>query len=305
MVNALATLGRKFDNEIVPTLQANGIAKMLMPVNPAFNGLGLGVLSVETMNYVARSSAVIEYDIQQEIGDPVDVTGNIIKIPVQQDDSVIKRRNWDAYIQKGVPLESDLAQDMAVNVAVQQNALVVNGWAPNGTDYLIKGMYQVAGNTYGGADSGTFGNVLKNVAQAIVKLKEDKIYSRGYNLGLAPFNAGELDSSLSNGIAEYQLVLDLLNKGFPKGTGPGQIIECEDLAAGTGFVAPVPTPENKRFMDLAEPQIPVNQVWYQDGNEESGDIKIRQIGAMVPRFKHLTAAATDPCICTITGMGSS
>lgn len=305
MANELATLGRQFDKAIVPTLQANSIAKMLMPVNPAFNGMGLGVLSIETMNYVARASAVTEYDIQQEIGDSVDITGKITKIPVQQDDAVIKRRNWDAYIQKGVPIQNDLAQDMAVNVAIDQNKLVVDGWAPNGTDYLIKGLYQVAANTYGGADSGTFGNVLKNVAQAIGKLKEDKVYSRGYNLGIASFNANELDASIQYGVSEYQLVLDLLNKGFPKGGGPGQIIECTDLTAGTGFVAPVPTPENLRFFDLAEPQIPVNQVWYQDGNVDSGDIKVRQIGAMVPRFKHLTATTTDNCVCTITGMGSS
>jgi hypothetical protein len=195
---------------------------------------------------------------------------------------------------------------MAVNVAIQQNKLVVDGWAPNGTDYLIKGMYQVAKNSVSGADSGTFGNMLKNVSAAIKTLKStEKIVSRGYNVGLAPFNAAELDASIQYGVSEYQLIMDLINKGFPKGTGPGQIIECDDLTAGTGFVAPVPTPENLRFFDLAEPQIPVNQVWYQDGNIESGDIKVRQIGAMVPRFKHQTATATDPCVCTITGMGSS
>lgn len=305
MVNELATLGRQFDQAIVPTLQANSIAKMLMPVNPAFNGMGLGVLSIETMNYVARASAVTEYDIQQEIGDPVDITGDLIKIPVQQDDAVIKRRNWDAYVQKGVPIQNDLAQDMAVNVAIDQNKLIVDGWAPNGSDYLIKGMFQVAKNTHSGADSGTFGNMLKNVAGALATLKTEKVYSRGYNLVLAPFNAGELDASIQYGVSEYQLVLDLLNKGFPKGTGPGQIIESEDLTAGYGFVSPVATPENLRFFDIAEPQIPVNQVWYQDGNIDSGDIKVRQIGAMVPRFKHLTATATDPCICAISGMGSS
>jgi hypothetical protein len=147
--------------------------------------------------------------------------------------------------------------------------------------------------------------VLKNVAQGIVKLKEDKVISRGYNFGIASFNAGELDGSIQYGISEYQLIMDLLNKGFPKGTGPGQIIECTDLTAGTGFVAPVATPENIRFFDIVETQIPVNQLWYEGGNEESGDVNVRQIGALVPRFKHLASDVTDPCVCTITGMGSS
>jgi hypothetical protein len=304
MTNALATLGRQFDNAIVETLRANSVGKMLMPVNPQLSGKGLGILSVETFNYVARAEAAIDYDIQQNIGDPVDITGTITKIPVQQDDAVIKRRNWDAYIQRGVKIQNDLAQDMATNIALQQTKLIVDGWAPNGSTYMIKGMYQVADNTYGGADSGTFGNVLKNVAQAIGKLKEDKVISKGYNLGLATFNANELDSNIQYGVREYDLVMDLLNKGFPKGTGPGQIIECSDLAAGTGMVAPVATPENIRFFDIVETQIPVNQLWYEGGNEESGDVNVRQVGAMVPRFKH-QVAGVDPCVCTITGMGSS
>lgn len=305
MTNALALIGRQFDTAIIPTLQANSVGKMLMPVNPELSGKGLGVLSVETFNYVARAEAAIDYDIQQNIGDPVDITGAITKIPVQQDDAVIKRRNWDAYVQRGVPIQNDLAQDMATNISLQQTKLIVDGWAPNGSTYTIKGMYQVAGNTYAGADSGTFGNVLKNVAQAIVKLKDDKVISRGYNFGIASFNAGELDASIQYGVSEYQLIMDLLNKGFPKGTGPGQIIECTDLTAGTGFVAPVATPENIRFFDLVETQIPVNQLWYEGGNEESGDVNVRQIGALVPRFKHLASDITDPCVCTVTGMGSS
>jgi hypothetical protein len=290
---------------IVPVLQANSVGKMIMPVNPDLSKKGLGVLSVESFNYVARADAAIDYDIQQNIGDPIDVTGTITKIPVQQDDAVIRRRNWDAYIQRGIAIQNDLALDMAQNIALQQTKLIVDGWAPNGTTYTIKGCYQVADNTFGGADSGTFGNILKATAGAIAKLKEDKIYSMGYNLCLAPFNSGELDASIQYGVSEYQLILDVLNKGFPRGSGPGQIIECVDLAAGTGFVAPVATPANTRFFDIVETQVPTNELWYEGGNESSGDINVRQVGAMVPRFKHLNSSGVDPCVCTITGLGSS
>ena len=304
--NALATLGRVFDTSIVPTLQANSIGKMLMPVNPDLSKKGLGVLSVETLNYVARASAVTDYEINQGLGDAVDITGKITKIPIQQDDAIIKRRNWDAYIQRGVPITADLANDMAVNIALQQNKLIVDGWAPNGTTYLIKGMFQVAKNTFSGSDSGTYGNMLKNAAGALGVLKgTEKVYSKGYNLVLPTFNMGELDAQIQYGVSESSLILELLNRGFPKGTGPGQIIESTDLTSGYGYVAPVATPENQRFCDLVETQIPTNQLWYDNGNEESGDVHVRQIGALVPRFKHLTAAATDPCVCAISGMGSS
>jgi hypothetical protein len=277
---------------------------MLMPVNPALSGKGLGVLSVETFNYVARSAAVTDYDINQDIPDAVDITGAVTRIPVQQDDVVIKRRNWDAYIQKGVPIQNDLAQDMAVSIALQQSSVIVDGWKPNGSTYTIKGMYQVAGNTYGGADSGTFGNVLKNVNQGIGLLKADNVYSRGYDLVLATFNMAELEASIQYGVKETTLILDSLNRGLPPGQQPGQIYESPDLAAGTGFVKPVGSQENIRYFDIVETQIPVNQLWWDNGNEDSGDVRVRQIGALVPRFKHLVAGV-DNCICTITGMGSS
>lgn len=303
--NALAILGRQFDTAIIPTLRANNIGKMLMPINPALSGQGLGVLSVETFNYVARAEAVTDYDIQQNIGDPVDIQGKIIKIPVQQDDAIIKRRNWDAYINKGVPIQNDLAQDMAVNIALQQTKVIVDGWAPNGTDFMIKGLFKVAKNTHSGADSGTFGNMLKNVTQSIGVLKGEKVYSLGYNFTIPSFNMAELEASIQYGVKETTLILEALNRGLPPGQQPGQIYESPDLTAGTGFVSPVATPENMRFFDIVETQIPVNQLWYQDGNEESGDVNVRQIGALVPRFKHLTSSATDPCVCAISGMGNS
>jgi hypothetical protein len=306
MTNALSTLGRQFDKAIIPVLRANSIGKMLSPVNRELSGQGLGVLSVETFKYVARGEPVTNYDIQQDIPDAVDVQGSITRIPVQQEDAIIKRRDWDAYNLKGVKVQNDLAEDMAAAIALHQSKIIVDGWAPKGSSYEIKGMFQVAANDFSGSDSGTYGNMLKNVAGAISKLKTAKIYSAGYNLTLPSFNYAELDASVSTaGISEADQVLKVLNRAAPNGQTPGQIIESVDLSAGYGMVSPVATPENIRFMDIVETQIPVNQLWYKDGNIDSGDIMVRQVGALVPRFKHLTVSATDPCICTISGMGSS
>lgn len=306
-MNALKTLGTTFDTAIVPTLRANSIGKTLMPVNPDYSNKGLGFLQIENFKYVARGDARINYDIQQDMGDGVDIESQVVKIPVQQDDAVIKRRDWDAYNLKGVSIETDLATDMAANIANKQTSLIVNGWSQNGTTYEIKGLYPVAGNTVAGSDSGTFGGILKSVAGAISKLKEDKIYSAGYNAVLSSFTCSELDGSISNGVAESELILKILNRSAGGGQ-PGQIIESPDLVGGTGFVSPVATPENKRFFDLAETVIPKNQLWFDQGNVESGDICVRQVGAIVPRFKHLKYVGgswVDDCVCTITAMGSS
>ena len=304
MANALAELGKQWDDVIVPVLQTNAIGKMLMPINTDLSGKGLGALSIDTFNYVARGSAQISYNIQQNIEDRVDITVGDLKIPVLQDDVVIPRRDWDAYALRGVPLEDDIANDMAAKVATQMTSLVVMGWKPDGTNYTIKGMYQVADNTVAGSDFDTFGNALKTVAAAISKLKEDGIYSAGYNLCLSSLNYAELLGSYSSaGVSEYEAVLNMLNADA---TGQvGRVFDCGDLAAGTGMVAPVASQENRRYFDIVEPQEPTFSLWYADGNTESGDVKTRLLGAAVPRFKHLDSSGKDDCVCTITGLDSS
>lgn len=305
MANALADLGKQWDESIVPTLQANSIGKMLMPMNIELSGKGLGALSIDTFNYVARGNAQINYNIQQDIEDKVDITRDNLKIPVLQDDVVIPRRDWDAFALRGIPLEDDIANDMAANVAKQQTTLIVDGWKPDGTNYSIKGMYQVANNSVTGSDFDTFGNALKTIAECITKLKEDGVYSAGYNLSLASLNFSELLGSYSaSGISEFDLVLRMLNADAGNQM-PGRIFECTDLAAGTGMVAPVASQENRRYFDIVEPQEPTFSLWFADGNEESGDVKTRLLGSMVPRFKHLNSEGKDNCVCKITGLDSS
>lgn len=306
MTNALAELGKEWDSDIVPVLRAASIGKMLIPVNPELSGKGLGVLTVETMQYVARGAAAINYDIQQDIEDTVDITSSPLHIPVQQDDAKIKRRDWDAYMYKNVPIENDLALDMAANIVAQQSTLIVDGWKPDGTNYSVKGMFQVANNTVSGSDFDTYGGALATVAAAISELKQDAIYSPGYNMVLSSLNYAELEASYSTaGISEYEQVLKMLNRDAAPGALPGRIIEGTDLAAGTGMIAPIATQENRRYFDIIETQEPEHHLWYKDGNVDSGDIMVRQVGAMIPRFKHLNSSGKDNCVCTITGLDAS
>ena len=306
MVNALANLQNQWDKDIVPTLYSQEIWRRLMPVNPTLSNKGIGVLNIKTLKYVARGNAVINMDIQQDIADTADISSANLNIPVQQDDCIIKNRDWQAYQLQNIPIGSDLAMDMAANIAVQRNALVAMGWKPDGTNYDIKGMYQVADNTVSGLDFDTFGNAYKTFAAAIKELKKDNIYSQGYNAIVSSLNYGELEGSVtSTGVDEMSLVLKLLNRDAPPGTMPGAVFECSDLADGTAMVAPVASQANLRYFDVIETQEPFNHMWFKDGNQDSGDIMVRQLGAMVPRFKHLNSQGKDPCICTITGLDSS
>lgn len=300
MANALKDLGKAWDKDIVAVLAEQTIGRKLIPKNEALSGKGLGMTSVETRAYTARSGAIINYDIQEDIEDAIDITSKTLKIPVQQDDARIKRRDWEAYKLAGVPIDNDIAIDMAANVAAKEDALIIDGWKPDGTNYALKGMYKVANNTFGGADFGTVGNALAATANAISLLRADKIYSIGWNLLLNPVQYGELEASYSTTLGlEYDAVLKMLNRNAPG--NPGRVYESSNLTAGTGMVAPVATAANKRFFDLVIAQEPKHDIWYET-SEETGPIRARLVGALVPRFKHLNGSDLDNCICTLTGI---
>ncbi|MDD4521690.1 MAG: hypothetical protein PHW84_01895 [Methanosarcina sp.] len=302
----LIKLKNEFDPTIVPVLTEQSVGRQLMPVNPTLSNKGLGVLTIDNLRYVARSGAITNYDVQKDIEDTIDIESAQIRIPVQQDMVRIKYRDWLAYQNKKIAIENDISTDMTAKIAREQDKIIVDGWKPQGSAYLIKGMYQVAGNSVTGADSGTYGNVKSAASAAISKLKTSGVYSAGYNLEIASFNYAELmDSENSTGKPEAPAVLEILNAAAPNGSQPGQIIEVPDLAAGTAMVSPIASQANLRFFDIIETQVPENDLWYEGGNPK-GDILMSQVGALVPRFKHLDQATqTDPCVCKITALGTS
>lgn len=297
MVNTLNEIGKLWDKEIQPVLQEQSIGRKLIPLNPVVSGRGIGQTSVETMNYTATAGAVINYNIQNNIEETTDVTSDVLKIPVQQDDRTIDRRAYESYKLNGNPIDTDMAFDMAANVTIAEDALIIDGWKPNASDYEIDGMFNVADNTFGGASFGTNGSARKAVAAAIGLLKADKIYSTAWNLTLNHVQHSELMASTADGVDEYDQVLRLLNRG---GAG-GQIFESGNIAAGNGMVSPIATPANVRFFDLVEAQRPTHELWFEEP-KKTGPVKVRLLGAVVPRFKHLDGSGKDPCICTLTGI---
>ena len=297
MANTLNTLGKVWDKAIVPVLQEQSVGRRLIPLNTTVSGMGIGMTSVASISYTATAGAVINYNIQNNIEETVDTTTEVLKIPVQQDDRTIDRRAWESYKLNGTPIDNDMAFDMAANVAAAEDAMIINGWIPDGANYETLGMFQVAGNTFAGSSFATYGNAIAAVAGAIGELRATKIYSQGWNMTLNYTQYAELVGSQSPmGISEYEQVVKMLNMN---GAG-GQIFESSNIVAGNGMISPVASSANIRFFDLVEAQRPKYELWFEDP-KDSGPIKSRLLGAVVPRFKHLSSSQDD-CICTLTGI---
>lgn len=300
MANSLEKIGKYLDREVVPILRAQSVLRQLIPLNKKLSGKGIGMTAIETFNYTATGGASTDYEINENQADTMDITDDILKIPIQQQEIKISARTFEVMQKNGSNIEADSIQEITSNVVAEQDTNGIAGWKPNGTDVEIDGLYTVAANTYGGATFGTYGNAVKAATNAKKELKADNVISSGYNMTLHGDQLAELDGSQSTaGIDEWDRVLRILNNGNKN--GPGQILQSDDLTAGTGMVTPIASQENLRFFDLIEAQTPMNRVFI-IGDPKTSPVHIRQVAALTQRFKHLDSSDNDPCVCTLTGI---
>jgi len=303
MSNDLAEIGRQWDRKIVPVLQQQSMGRKLVPKNMELSGKGIGNTSVQNYGYKDTASAITDFNIRHDIADTIDVGGQKILIPIQQDMITIPRRTFEEMKLGGYAVDSDMAMQMAAKLSSELDTTLIDGWKPDGTNYKVKGFYQAAGNSTAGSDFGTYGNAIKSVAAAIELFDTDKIRSdAGFNLVLAGTQYYQLLSSeSSSGIAELPKVIDMLN--LNTGGRAGTVMMSPDLAAGTGFMSPTATPGNIIYFDLIEALQPTNYLTYTNADPTNGDIILRQQGAATIRFKHMDSSSlTDPAVCKFTAI---
>jgi hypothetical protein len=295
MANELYTLAREQDRAIVPILRETPSAMSLLPLNTDYRGLGKS--AVRTAGYVTPGGSKIGFEIVKTSGEGVDITGFDTKIAVIQDDRIIKRTDWEAYVENGIPISTDMAMDMAANNLTAIDKLLYNGWAADGTTYDIKGLFQVAGTVTTGADFATFGNALKSVNAAISDLEDGGIYSTGHILALNKAQYAELGSSINSGVRELEEVIKALGDG-------GRVVKNSNITAAYGLVFPAPLDTNRRFFDIVETFPPTHTAFFEEGNMEFGNIKLQQITRLGVRFKHQSDAGTgtDKAVAKLSGI---
>ena len=95
MSNDLAEIGRQWDRKIVPVLQQQSMGRKLVPKNMELSGKGIGNTSVQNYGYKDTASAITDFNIRHDIADTIDVGGQKILIPIQQDMITIPRRTFE------------------------------------------------------------------------------------------------------------------------------------------------------------------------------------------------------------------
>lgn len=292
MVNAIANIAKYFDKELIMPLQQRFVGRKLVPKNNELSGKGIGMDSVDVWTLKQLAAASTSLGLPTGFGDTADVTSSTLNLPVLAEPFVLPRRMYESYKMGGINIDADLSILAAYQVQLAEEALILDGWKPDGTNYVINGLYQAAGNaeaTAAGFD--TYGNATEKVTLAKALLEADSVYGP-YNLVLNQTQYNELLASESTtGKPEWDRVMNILNDG--QSNGPAQIFSSPTQTAGTGMMLAI---SNKTHFDLVIPQEYTNQL-----NEDPKLGNLSPLYGMVyesmaPRIKHANA------ICKLTNI---
>ena len=217
---------RQIKDAIVFTARKQAVARKIINTRNISGGIGVQQWTYDTANEV--SDALLTYQFTDTAEDWIELARTDVPIPLLHKEFRISRRDLAAAARGGFGISTATVQSAAYKVMNLENQLILNGFAADGTNYDIKGLYQSAGNSTAGSDFGTAGNPLKSVAAAIDLMQADNI-TGPYNLVLNPTQYMELATSVlggGSGEREIAMVKEILEGGNiystsfqPAGTG--------------------------------------------------------------------------------------
>ena len=282
MVNTLEDLAKVFDSKIEMPLQQRLIGRKLIGRNDELSGKGVGNQSIDMFKFSDISAAIIDYTIPEPSYEGVDATSDTVQMAYLSKDYLIPRTLFESFKLKNISIDADVAIQAAYKVAYAEDELFLQGWAPDGTNYKIPGLYQSANQTETTSkDFGTYGYATDKVGLGITKLEDKSVYGP-YNLVLNPAQKNELLSSESTtGNREWPTILEMINEN--QAGNVGQIFSSSIITAGTGMLLPV---QNPVYFDFVEAQGPVNDIGNDSKSPKFSPIYGNVLEALVPRIKY-------------------
>ena len=219
---------RQIKDAIVFTARKQAVARKIINTRNISGGIGVQQWTYDTANEV--SDALLTYQFTDTAEDWIELTRTDVPIPLLHKEFRISRRDLAAAARGGFGISTATVSSAAYKVMNLENQLILNGYAADGTNYDIKGLYQSAGNSTTGSDFGTAGYPLASVAGAIDLMQADNI-TGPYNLILNPTQYMELAISvLGSGAGEREIAMV---KEILEG---GNIYSTSFQPAGTGML---------------------------------------------------------------------
>lgn len=218
--------------------------------------VGDGIFRARVHRLTEMGDAIVSYNYPREGDerDRVEIKARSVDLPVLSKPYIIEKQEMESFLNNGINLEMASARSAGKAIVRLENQMILQGWKPDGTNYEVKGLYQIGSQTDSTSrDFGTYGNADKAVNAAIAKLEDAGIEASSYHMVLNPVQMGELRISRSSTshVKEMVDVLASLNNG--KENGPGTMFSTSLITAGTGMVIPYdPSMEYFRLLNPLE-----------------------------------------------------
>jgi uncharacterized linocin/CFP29 family protein len=236
MATAYETAAKYLDKEMKDPLRQTIIGRKFFP---KIMDIPMGKMSMDYDSITEMGDAEISYDFNTDEGseDMIKIANTTLKLIVLQKKYKISRGMFEAFRSEGKAIDTAAMLSAMQVVALKEDKVLIQGWAPDESNYRVKGLYQSAGNTTAGADFGTFGNALQSVIDLKALFFADNVVGMNFNLILNPVQFGQLEGSYNLGVYEWDKVMRALNP-IP-GAPQGGIYQSNDITAATGLMCPV------------------------------------------------------------------
>lgn len=189
---------------------------------------GSQTFGYDTLTEVANAALDFQWP-GRESQDIVNLARTTVGIPVLHKEFEINKLDLASSRMTGAPLNTSTAESAAYKVALLEDELLILGYAADGTNYDINGLYNAAGNSEGTSlDWGTAANIVTSINNTIALLLADNIMPP-YNLTIHPDQYVESRVLISNTAVSY---LEWLTESLQGGS----VYVTPSISAGTGMM---------------------------------------------------------------------
>jgi uncharacterized linocin/CFP29 family protein len=274
------------DEAMVEPLRRKLIGRKLVAENTSKRGTGKYAIDIDTITEISAAHITYSLDDIGSSSDLIVATTARKQIPIPYKSFTVPAQMYQAYKSEGKAIDTAAAVSAAYVVGKIEDAMIINGWAPDGSNYEIEGLFEAADTTATGADFGTKGNCIISV-QAGISALEDLGVSGPYHLLLHKDQAKEIRGNVLTGSGrEITQVIEMMNNDDPN-MHEGKIWQCHDMTADYAILIPVDPA--RVYFELVNPVLIHTELGVDSKKPKSSAIYGHVWEVMVPVIKQTTA----------------
>ena len=217
--------GQYIMDRVVYAARRELVGRKLMPIRKIDSGAQ--VFGYDTLTEAANAAIDVGWPGRETL-DIVNLARSTVAIPTVHKEFQINKLDLAASRMSGTPLNTTTAESAGYKVGLEEDTLLILGYAGDGTTYDINGLYNAAGNSEAtNLDWGTAANIITSINNTIALLLADNI-TPPYNLTLHPDQYVQTLVNIANTAVQY--------KTWIKENIQGDIYVTPTMTAGTGMM---------------------------------------------------------------------